>query len=211
MYMFWKVLSRTIHSALGIGGLMMQGFGLYFDIVQVTETPEGPFGISILGWGVILFTVFSISVIAQLWWHIRGIEDSYQYALSFDGLKLVLPDGIIQVALELSNTLDKVVEYRFDCERFNIDIGGNRPIQPRFGNTEAIIPRNKPSEYRLPGVHLPGSFPCKGVLHYELTYGPPKKPLYRQIREMNLDFNTVGEQMKITWTFTKQEDIPIKK
>jgi hypothetical protein len=60
--MFWKVLSRTLHSLFGIGGLVMQVFGVYFDIVQAAESPRF-LGLSILVWGVILFTAFSISVI----------------------------------------------------------------------------------------------------------------------------------------------------
>lgn len=48
----------------------MEIFGIYFDVVQASQAPKGPFGLSILAWGVILFTVASVSIIAQLWWHI---------------------------------------------------------------------------------------------------------------------------------------------
>ena len=72
--MFWKVLSRTLHSIFGIGGLVMQGFGIYFDIIEVTQTLVRPFGLSILNWGIILFDIVAISIIAQLWWHIHKIE-----------------------------------------------------------------------------------------------------------------------------------------
>ncbi len=52
----------------------MQGFGIYFDIIEVTQTLVRPFGLSILNWGIILFDIVAISIIAQLWWHIHKIE-----------------------------------------------------------------------------------------------------------------------------------------
>lgn len=54
----------------------MQGIGLYFDIVQVAQTPE-ICGISIFYIGIISFTIVAISVIAQLWWYIYKIESDY--------------------------------------------------------------------------------------------------------------------------------------
>jgi hypothetical protein len=71
--MLWKVLSRTLQSVFGIGGLVLQGFGIYFDVVQATQTPT-ILGVSILYIGAILFAVVAISAITQLWWHIHRIE-----------------------------------------------------------------------------------------------------------------------------------------
>ncbi len=52
----------------------MEAIGIYYDIVQTIQTPTGPFGWSILVWGVTLFTIASLSIIVQLWWHIHRIE-----------------------------------------------------------------------------------------------------------------------------------------
>ena len=52
----------------------MQAFGVYFDIIEASKTPVGPFGLSLLIWGIILFDIFAISVIVQLWWHIHKLE-----------------------------------------------------------------------------------------------------------------------------------------
>ncbi len=52
----------------------MEVIGIYFDVVQASQTPKGPFGLSIFVWGVILFTIASISIITQLWWHIYNTE-----------------------------------------------------------------------------------------------------------------------------------------
>ena len=109
--MFWKVLSRTIHSVLGIGGLVMQAVGVYFDIVQASQSPK-LLGLSILVWGVILFTLFSVSVIAQLWYHINKTEGSYAYALTteIDESSISTKGGILQLALRFTNTLDRLLE-----------------------------------------------------------------------------------------------------
>jgi len=53
----------------------MEVVGIYFDVVQATQTPRGPFGLSVFVWGAILFTIASVSIIAQLWWHIYRTEN----------------------------------------------------------------------------------------------------------------------------------------
>jgi len=141
--MFWKVISRTVHSILGIGGLVMQGVGLYFVVAQATVTPTGPLGLSILNWGIILFDIFAISVIAQLWWHIHKIEGSYAYSLSFDGLDLSPHDNKLSVYLKFSNTSDRPIEYKVNVNETCIVLGDQQQINNIFYNTGVIIPKHK--------------------------------------------------------------------
>lgn len=207
--MVWKVLSRTLHSVFVIGGLVMQAFGLYFDITEAATVPQGPFGLSMFAWGVILFTLASISVISQLWWHIKRTEDSYAYALSFDGLSPTSVGEMLEIMLNLTNTMEKPME--FAIEDFHLEIGGKCASSSGLKNRGQVIPRGKTAQYVLPAVEYPGTVPCKGTLGYKLVYGRPGNLVFRQSKEMELTYRITGEGKGLMWQFTQQEDTRIKK
>jgi hypothetical protein len=68
------IIFRTISSILYIGGLVMTGIGGWYDYQQTSIMPYGPFGFSILLWGIIIAGVGSILLIGQLWYKIRSLE-----------------------------------------------------------------------------------------------------------------------------------------
>ena len=192
----------------------MQVFGAYFDISQAAQTPTGPFGLSILIWGVIIFTIVSISVITQLWWHIHKTESSYAYALSFDGISLeVKPNTLeIQTIMQLSNTLDLPLEYRFDVDKTYVKIDGETSKKLEHGNAGAVIPRLKPEQRFLPKLHHPNSYPCQGNIHCELLYGAPGKLSFWQKKEWDLELVLDSERNLVTtFTIKHEEDKPLKK
>jgi len=188
----------------------MQAFGVYFDVVQAAEMPRGPFGLSILSWGFIFFTMAAISVIAQLWWHIYKIEGSYLYSLSFDKLEHTLSKDGIQFRLHLSNNLDKPVEYNFIAGETNVTIGDNPPVQLQKGLLGTIISAKKSSIFQLPVVRIPSNYPCKGLIRYRMVYGPPQKPMFQQIRELILTISGSPQNIQVNWIIGQQKDCRIK-
>ncbi len=195
----------------------MQAFGVYFDVVQATLTPKGPFGWSILVWGVILFTIASISVIAQLWWYIHQLEGSYRYALSFDGLEIRVNPQQLVISLKLSNTLDKPLGYNIDTNRTVIELDGQAPITQGYANTGAVIAKLKGTTFSLPHLPLPTNNPSHGKLHYELQYGLPGRPSFKQVREIELEVwhedipKIKWRNYHIRWWNIYQDDRTIKK
>lgn len=204
--MGWKVFSRTLHSVLAIVGFVMQAFGIYSDIVQTGTTPTGPFGLSILVWGIILFDAFAISIIVQLWWRLRKIEVSYQYALSFDGLNLNVGGGSLAITLNHSNTLDKPIEYVVNIDETDIEVGGNRSVSPHYDAYRTVIPSNKSCSFQLAGVAEPKNYPCTGLIRYKILYGSPNKLMFQQIRELNLTLAKPDKSVTLRWSIRKQED-----
>ena len=209
--MFWKILSRVLQAIFGIGGFVMQVFGVYFDIKQAGQIPTGPFGLSILTWGVILFTAAAISFIFQLWKYINRIEKSYKFALSLDQLNYGTKKEGVDFELVLSNTLlDKPLIYKVALSKLYIEINGNKQTQPDKAIKGAVIPAGKSSTFRLGIFKAPSKYPYKGLLHYEIAYGHPDKLLFHRITELNLDIFGPAYN-NITWTIRKQEDKPFKK
>ena len=209
--MFLKTLSRVLHSLLGGAGFVMQIIGIYFTITQANETPVGPFGLSILIWGVILFTIFSISVIFQLWRRINKIEESYKFALSLDILNCGIKKDGIDFELVLSNTLlDKPLNYKVPLSKSYIEINGNKQTQFDKAIKGAVIPAGKSSTFRLGIFNAQSKYPYKGLLHYEIAYGRPDKLLFHRITDLNLYIQGPTHK-QLTWTIEKQEDKPFKK
>ncbi len=211
--MFWKILQRTVQSVVGAAGLVMEAIGLYFNIAQVAEAPSGPFGWSILVWGVILFTLSAISIIAQLWWHINKLEDSYACALAFDGLQPFPGFHVnkIRLALVFSNTLDRPLEYQIDTDETFLEIGGQRASEPQYDSTGSTIPKTKPHKFLLPEVDLPQNYPVMGLLHYKLRYGRPGNLRFQQVKSFNLELTSVIKQgaeitIPLVWKETYGED-----
>lgn len=189
----------------------MQAIGVYFAITQPSQTPTGPFGLSILIWGVILFTIISIIVIFQLWRYIHRIEESYQSALSLDKLNYGTKKEGIDFELVLSNTLpNKPLIYKVALSKLYIEINGNKQTQLDKSIKGAVIPAGKSSKFLLGIFKAPIKYPYKGLLHYEIAYGHPRKLLFHQITELNL-YISGPTYNQLTWTFEKQEDEPFKK
>ena len=53
----------------------MTAIGLWYDYQQSITTPTGPFGITILSWGIILFVIGSVGTILQLRHKISKLEN----------------------------------------------------------------------------------------------------------------------------------------
>jgi len=140
---------------------------------------------------------------------INEFEDSYAYALSFDGLNITPVGEMIDLGLNLSNTLEKPIEYI--VENIYLEIGESRLPNFQYKNRGQVISGRKSGLFQFPAFKTPNSIPCKGLLRYELVYGRPGKPMFRQIRELELTLRTVDQVKALVWQFTQQEDIPIKK
>ncbi len=97
----------------------MQGFGIYFDVVQAGATPVGPLGLSLLVWGIILFDVAAVSVIGQLWWHIHRID------APIEAIKKELESKIIH-RMAYSDKVFSMLEI-FDALRDNFALGLSYP------------------------------------------------------------------------------------
>ncbi len=140
---------------------------------------------------------------------INEFEGSYEYALSFDGLGMVFVGGMLEIKLNFTNTLGKPIEY--SVENIHLEIGGNSLTDFRYKSRGQVIPREKSAAFGFPAIKTPSSIPCKGSLGYELVYGRPGKPMFRQIREMDITLRIVGLNKNLVWEFTRQEDHSIKK
>jgi hypothetical protein len=205
--MLWKILSRTVQSLIGIVGLVLEGFGIYFSILQIANEPKGPFGWSILVWGVILFTVVAISVIVQFWWRIHKIEDSYYYALSFDGPN-ILPNSLDgNLAVKLSNGIDKPIEYKIDMEKTYVNTDDKISFGKEYPSVGAILTKSKNSDFTLPFKIFPIMKAKNNIFHLEVLYGRPGKLSFRQIREMNLTIQSLGgDNVFLNWVITITRD-----
>jgi len=64
----WIIILRTISSIVYLGGLVMTGIGGWYDYQQAMTVSSGPFGLSILLWGIIIAALGSVILIAQLWY-----------------------------------------------------------------------------------------------------------------------------------------------
>lgn len=206
--MFWKIISRTIQHIWGLSGFVM-------EIIGIISNPMGPFGLSILAWGAILFTIWALSVIAQLGWHIHKTENSYIHTLSFDDLVSFpnLQSRHIRYALLFSNTSDKPIEYRIDLNKTYLEIDGKRPTQLQYDSTGGIIQKLKSTKFLLPEVPFPNQLPAQGILHFELDYGSPHNLKFQKIKEVNIELTQPTPQGTIytIWKDKYEEDKPIKK
>ena len=188
--------------------------GIYFDVIQASQTPTGPFGLlSILTWGFILFTAVSISIIAQLWWHIHQIENSYTYALSLDGFDAFHGPTGNYLSVKMSNITDKPVQYQIDPTDIFIRVGGKCLPQPEgLPKTGGIISKSNPFDFILPYEIKPILQAGEASLHFESIYGPPGKFLFRQIRELHLRLNaSSANKIRISYTQSLSETKPFKK
>jgi len=82
----WIIILRTISSIVYLGGLVMTGIGGWYDYQQAMTVSSGPFGLSILLWGIIIAALGSVILIAQLWYRVHKLENE---AVSID----VYPNG----------------------------------------------------------------------------------------------------------------------
>ncbi len=191
----------------------MQALGVYFDIVQATQTPKF-WGLSILVWGVILFTVFAISVIAQLWHHIHETENAYHHALSLDeDMYTDWEDKTLTLGLIFSNAINKPIGYEFIADKTYIEIKDTPRVFLQSGGYD-VIPIGKSNTILLPEIALPEHYPCDGILHYELVYGYPDKALFKQVREQSLKiklFLSPHKEIKVVGESKFYKDEPIKK
>lgn len=69
------ILFRTISSIFYIGGLVMTAVGGWYDYQQTLTIPYGPFGLSILLWGIIIAGLGSLLLISQMWYRIWKLEN----------------------------------------------------------------------------------------------------------------------------------------
>ncbi len=158
--------------------------------------------------GFVIWSLWDLSV------KLQKFEDDYHYALSFDGLESIPDPQGLHIAMILSNTIDKPLEFKLDMANTYIEIEGKRitPSAPsdKWKSTEGILYKSKPQRYIFP-PYIPLKDIAHGRLHYELEYGRPKNPLFRHIREIGLTLQRFSpHDVRQFITLDEHEDIPIK-
>ncbi len=194
-----------------VGGVILSG--LWTTVTLVADVygfkPEMPWQ----WYALIGFLTFGILVSLIIYTkqrRINQLEEQFEYSLSFDGLDLRPVGEMLEIGLELTNTIEKPIEYI--VEKYYLEIDGNRLPDCRYKNRGQVIPSKKPTLFKFPALKMPNNIPCKGLLRYELIYGRPGKLIFRQIREMELTVrSSVRSGKSLVWQFTHQEDSPIKK
>ncbi len=189
----------------------MQALGIYFDITQASQAPTLLFGWSILVWGVMLFTITSLSIIIQLWWRLQKYENAYEYALTTDKVKLELSPNTNNygVIVEVINSINRPMFYKLDTR---LDMYGQKPVIDSDGG---IIVANQTGQFGCFDIDTPKNFPSTGILYCELLYGPPKKLIFKQITEydvlLKLEKDVKGQTILLhTFTIKKREDFRVK-
>ena len=145
----------------------------------------------------------------KLQFRLAGIENAYHYALSLDDIDIEKKHKALELNLKLSNAIDKPIEYELIANRTYIEIVGKQRAVLET-NDKGIISARKSSMSSLPEITSPEYSPCR-VLHYELVYGSPDKPLFKQVREYDLEINLSQTEVVVKAKSKFEEDKPIKK
>lgn len=138
----------------------------------------------------------------------------YLKAISLVGMGLRSDKEYLQIIVELSNGLDKIIDYRFDLDNCYTTIEGNRQGQSDGDMKGTTINGKSTSLFNMPRFVLPKSFPCKCIVHYEMLYGPVEKPLFRRVSEVYVDigYKIEGSNLEImNWVIQKEDDKAIEK
>ena len=69
-----SIIYRTMSSLFMLGGLVMAGIGGWYDFQEAITNPVGPLGLSILLWGVIVYSIGGLGIIGQLWYKVKQLE-----------------------------------------------------------------------------------------------------------------------------------------
>lgn len=136
---------------------------------------------------------------------INDFEDSYEFALSFEGLRVNQRANDfqnLQIGLLFRNTIDKPLEYRVVIDSLYIEFGGNRPVNPKYSITGGVLPVGGLDQFKFAPLKMPQNFPCEGKLSYELVYGPPRKLKFPQKKEMEFDIQYISGQIYVNLTCT---------
>ena len=166
-------------------------------------------------WGVpaVLFLIAGL----KLQFRFDKIENSYAYSLSLDDLDIERRLNKLYISLKLSNTLDRPLEFQMDQTAISIEVDGKKPNTSQQDKIiHTVLPPKKSTKIHCPGLPIPTRNPSLGKLYYELVYGLPNKPLFRQIRELELEVTqevVLNKAIKYSLqSFIRhQEDSPIKK
>jgi len=192
----------------GGGGGIVAGLGIWLTQGGL----DRPIPTPIWYWvGVGLMAIGAGAVIYGWRYGDRLVEESYQFALSLDKLNYGTKKEGIDFELILSNSLiNKPLMYEVALSKLYIEINGNKQTQLDKAIKGAVIQAGKSSIFLLGIFKAPSKYPYKGLLHYEIAYGHPRKLLFHQITELNL-YISGPTYKQLTWTFKKQEDKPFKK
>ena len=93
-----------------------------------------------------------------------------------------------QIGLVFRNTIDKPLGYNVDVDSLYIEFGGNGPVNPEYPVTGGVIPIGGLGQFNFALLKTPKTFPCKGKLSFQLSYGNPRKMKFRQKKE-NMEFD----------------------
>ena len=144
--------------------------------------------------------------------YIADFLNSYAYALSLDTISAHPHHTGHYIALNLSNNIEKPIEFEMDWDKTYVKINGKRLPKHKNHNTGAIIIKSKPLCWVLPYSFEEISQARKIVLHYELRYGNPGNFLFWQMRELDLHISYLSRnQLYITYTEEKRQEAAIKK
>lgn len=162
----------------------------------------------------ILFLIAGIKLQVKL----DSFKSAYKYALSLDNVEIVYDPkpSQLRMLLRLSNTLDKPLEYKVDTTKTYIELEGRTTTFLANVEIGTVIPRLKSSTIYLPSLPLPVTNPSIVKLHYELLYGLPGKPLFRQVKDLELSIKQVNISpnrisVNLNYIYKFEDDEPIKK
>jgi len=161
--------------------------------------------VAIFSWVVIIIIYLMASA--------SEAKELYLHGISLVGVGLRSDKEYLQIVMELSNGIEKPIEYKFDRDNCYTTIAGNRQRQSDGGMSGTTIHSKDRGWFNMPRFILPKSFPCKGIVHYEMLYGPLKKPIFRRVSEIYVDigYKIKGSKLEImNWVIVKEDDKPIK-
>jgi hypothetical protein len=140
---------------------------------------------------------------------IAELQNSYAGALSFDEISILPASMKGFISLKLSNSTDFPIQLKVDETQTYMEVDGKRlPQRARPPDVGGIIPKLRTIDFVL-GYNIQEIIQAtKIILHYELEYGRPGNFMYRQIRDLNLSLNQIGNQVLITYTHNICKDIP---
>jgi len=142
---------------------------------------------------------------------ITELQNSYAGALSFDGISILPASMTGFISLKLSNCTNFPIQLKIDETQTYIEVDGKRlQQQARPPDVGGIIQKSRTIDFVL-GYNIQEIIEATTIkLHYELEYGRPSNFLFRQIRDLNLVLNQIGNQVLITYTHNICEDVPIR-
>ncbi len=203
-----------LESALGMWDVFHLALWIAYPTIGIALPLEKVFEGASTAWFAGIPIVLLLIAGIKLQFRLARIENAYHYALSFEELDVDQKYKVLMLSMKFSNALDKPIEYELIANRTYIEIEGSQRVVLQ-SNDRGIIAALRSVMVSLPKITLPEVCPCSGILHYELVYGRPNKPSFKQVREYELEIDRGYQNAKLgIYVNTESkllEDNPIKK